>query len=161
VTGTGARQASPDPGQILTDARDAWVKLWSTMHEAAFRVTEGRICNRLLGMPVVELTTTGRRTGQPRSVMLTAPLAEPGRIVLVASNAADRRDPQWYANLSAHPEVAVTRDGTTRAMRARVAAPDERAELWDRIRAVTPIYEVYQRRTNREIPVVVLEASGG
>jgi len=156
-SGDGTRPAAGPP---LSAVRDAFVKFWSVAHEAAYRATDGEILNRLLGMPVVELTTTGRRTGQRRSTMLTAPILDRDRIVLVASNGGDSRDPQWYRNVLADPEVAVTRGGVERPMRARVAEPSERPALWDEIRGVTPIYEMYQRRTRRQIPLVLLEMPG-
>ena len=143
--------------RFALDARDAFVRFWSTWHQAVFRVTGGTILNRLLGMTVVQLTTTGRRSGEPRTTMLTAPIAENDRIVLVASNGGDERDPQWYRNILACPDVSVMTGGTTRTMRARVADDSERAALWCRIRDVGPTYHLYQSRTNRQLPVVVLE----
>ena len=146
--------------QLAADARDAFVKFWSTWHQAVFRVTGGSNLNRVLGMTVVQLTTKGRRTGEPRTTMLTAPIAEDGMIVLVASNGGDTRDPQWYRNLLACPDVSVMTAGSTRAMHARVAVASERDALWDRIRGVGP-YHHYQGRTTRELPVVVLEPAAG
>ena len=130
--------------RLVHDAKDAVVRFWSSLHAATYRVTEGRVLNRVLGMRVVQLTTTGRRTGASRSTMLTAPIVEPERIVLVASNGGDDRDPHWYGNVLACPDVAVTLEGTTSAMRARVATSSERTDLWRRIRSVTPTYDLYQ-----------------
>jgi deazaflavin-dependent oxidoreductase (nitroreductase family) len=108
-------------------------------------------------MPVVELHTIGRRTGRRRSTMLTAPILDGDRVVLVASKGGDDRHPEWYLNLVAHPDVEVTVAGATRRMRARTAAADERGELWAQIVAAYRGYETYRRRTGREIPVVVCE----
>lgn len=108
-------------------------------------------------MPVLVLTTTGRKSGQPRETMLTTPLQEDGRIVLVASYGGDDRHPQWYLNLVEDPDVTVTTGGSTRAMRARVASPAEKAELWDRVTAAYKGYAAYQHRTERDIPLVILE----
>ncbi len=138
-------------------AKDAFVRFWSTWHEAVFRVTEGGVLNRVLGMTVIELTTLGRRSGERRTTMLTAPIAEEGMIVLVASNGGDERDPQWYRNILACPDVSVMVEGTTRKMHARVADSSERPALWHRICEVGPTYRFYQRRTTRQLPVVVLE----
>jgi deazaflavin-dependent oxidoreductase (nitroreductase family) len=146
--------------RLGNDAKDVYVKFWSNLHEAAFRVTDGRILNRVLGMPVIRLTTTGRRTGDPRPVMLTAPIVDADRIVVVASNGGDVRHPQWFQNLVVNPEVVVTSNGRTTSMRARVAGAEEHDELWTEIRRVTPGYAIYQRLTPRQIPVVVLEPSG-
>lgn len=145
---------------LVTDGRDAIVRFWSSLHEATYRVTGGRALGRVLGMPVVRLTTTGRLSGEPRVTILAAPVVEDDRIVLVASNGGDDREPQWYRNLVAHPAVRADRAGVELAFRARVAQGRERTDLWRLIRNVTPVYEVYQRRTTRELPVVVLEPDG-
>src|SRR5580704_508620 len=146
--------------RMALEARDAFVKFWSSWHEAVYRVTGGQLLNRLLGMTVVQLTTIGHRTGQLRTKMLTAPIAKDGMIVLVASNGGDERDPQWYRNILACPEVSITVEGVTQPMRARVSAGSERSDLWRRIRDVGPTYHLYQSRTNRQLPVVVLEQAG-
>jgi deazaflavin-dependent oxidoreductase (nitroreductase family) len=143
--------------QLTADAKDVFVKFWTTMHEAAYRVTEGRVCNRVLGMPVVRLTTVGRRSGLRRTAMLTAPIADRNRVVVVASNGGDARHPQWFHNLGSNPDAVVEVDGRTQPMRARVVDGEERDRLWGEIRRVTPGYAIYQRMTDREIPVVVLE----
>lgn len=142
---------------LVTEGRDAFVRFWSTLHEATFRVSGGRALTRILGMSVIQLTTTGRRTGELRSTILTAPVIEEERIVLVGSNGGDDRHPQWYLNMVAQPTVRVTRGGVERQFRGRVAHGSERADLWRTIRTVTPVYELHQRRTSRELPVVVLE----
>jgi deazaflavin-dependent oxidoreductase (nitroreductase family) len=147
----------PGLDRMALDARDAFVKFWSTCHEAVYRVTGGHVLNRVLGMTVVQLTTTGRRTGVPRKTMLTAPIAEEAMVVVVASNGGDQRDPQWYRNILVCPNVTIMLNGDTRAMRARVAAGSERRELWERIQEVGPTYSGYQSRTTRRLPVVVLE----
>jgi deazaflavin-dependent oxidoreductase (nitroreductase family) len=89
--------------------------------------------------------------------MLTAPVVDGDRIVLVASKGGDDRDPDWYRNLSAHPEIELTMAGRRRPMRARPATIEERSELWPRIVAAYKGYGGYQRRTEREIPVVICE----
>jgi deazaflavin-dependent oxidoreductase (nitroreductase family) len=150
--------------RLASDAKDAFVKFWSTMHEAAFEATDGRILNRVLGMPVVRLVTTGRRSGVPRATMLTAPIVGTDRIVIVASNGGDKRHPQWFHNLVANPDVMVTAAGQTRPMRARVAESAERDQLWDEVLRAGPVYDLYQRATPREIPLVILaptSAEGG
>jgi len=145
---------------LVTDGRDAFIRFWSSLHEATHRVTGGRALDRVLGMPVVRLTTTGRRTGELRTTVLAAPVVEDERIILVASNGGDDRDPQWYLNLLAHPTVRAARGTVDREFRGRVVAGTERSDLWRLIRSVTPVYELYQRRTVRELPVIVLEPGG-
>ncbi|HEX7133115.1 MAG TPA: nitroreductase/quinone reductase family protein, partial [Iamia sp.] len=78
-------------------------------------------------------------------------------VVLVASKGGDDRDPLWYGNLVAQPDVEVTIAGTTTPMRARTATAEERAELWPRITTAYKGYAGYQKRTDREIPVVICE----
>lgn len=136
---------------------DGVTKAMNLVHRAALRATGGRLGKQVFGMPAVELHTTGRRSGQRRSVMLTAPILEPGRVVLVASKGGDDRHPDWYHNLVAQPDVEVTIDGETVPMRARTVDPAEKAELWPTIVAAYKGYAGYQRRTERDIPVVVCE----
>jgi deazaflavin-dependent oxidoreductase (nitroreductase family) len=136
---------------------DGVTKGMNLVHRAALKVSGGRLGKQVFGMPAVELHTTGRRSGQRRSVMLTAPILEPGRVVLVASKGGDDRHPDWYRNLVDDPEVEVTVDGETTPMRARTADPAEKAELWPTIVAAYKGYAGYQRRTERDIPVIICE----
>ncbi len=110
---------------------------------------------------MVMLTTTGRRTGRKRRTMLTAPVVDGERVVLVASFGGDDRDPAWFRNLVENPNVILTMAGGDRPMRARVADADERSDLWPRIVATYRGYDAYRRRTSRQIPVVVLEPYAG
>lgn len=132
-------------------------KAMNGVHRAVLRLSGGRLGNEVFGMAAVQLHTTGRRSGQRRSVMLTAPIYEPDRIVLIASKGGDDRNPDWYTNLVAQPEVEITREGVTSAWRARTASAEEKAELWPSIVSTYKGYAGYQRRTGRDIPVVVCE----
>jgi len=89
--------------------------------------------------------------------MLSAPILAHDRVVLVASKGGDDRHPQWYLNLVAHPEVELRIRKATFRMRARTADPAEKSELWPTIVAAYPGYAGYQRRTERDIPVVICE----
>ena len=89
--------------------------------------------------------------------MLTSPVQDGDRVVLVASYGGDDRNPSWFLNLRDNPDVELTMHGATRPMRARAASPDERAELWPRVVAAHKGYGQYQTRTEREIPLVILE----
>jgi deazaflavin-dependent oxidoreductase (nitroreductase family) len=126
-------------------------------HRALLAVTGGRFPQRLAGMQCLELHAIGRKTGQMRSTMLSTPLEEDGRIILVASKGGYPEDPIWYKNLVANPEVEITIRGTTTPMLARTASPEERAELWPRIVERASNYAGYQKRAPREIPVVICE----
>lgn len=126
-------------------------------HRTVLTLTGGRFPKRVLGMQPVELHHTGRTSGQPRSTMLTAPIFEPDRVVLIASKGGHPDHPDWYKNLVAHPDVELSANDDRRAMRARTATGEERAELWSRAVSAYRGYAGYQRNTDREIPVVVLE----
>jgi deazaflavin-dependent oxidoreductase (nitroreductase family) len=108
-------------------------------------------------MPAVELFTVGRKSGKNYSTMLTAPVLDRDRVILVASKGGDDRDPDWYQNIVAHPEVEMIMNGARRMMRARPADAAEKAELWPRIIAAYKPYGSYRRRTSRDIPVVICE----
>jgi len=127
------------------------------MHRHVFDLTKGRIAGSAFGMPVVKLTTTGRKSGASRDTMLTTPIHDDRRVILVASaNGADH-DPAWYLNLRRNPKVTVTLEGRTRPMVARTATAAEKAELWPQIVAAYQGYAGYQTKTDRIIPVVILE----
>lgn len=136
---------------------DVMMKNVSRVHRAIVHATNGRVGSSAMGMPVVELRTVGRRSGQPRFTMLTAPVVDGDRVVLVASKGGDDRDPEWFRNLLAQPEVELTIHGRTRAMRARPASPDEKADLWPRVVGAHQGYASYQGRTQRDIPLVICE----
>ncbi|HSU11268.1 MAG TPA: nitroreductase/quinone reductase family protein [Pseudonocardia sp.] len=140
---------------------DLVMKAMNAVHRALIRVAPRRFGHEALGMPVLELTTTGRLSGRPRSVMLTSPVRDGDAIVVVASRGGDDRHPDWLLNLRAEPNVEVAlRNGPRRPMTARVADAAERERLWKEITALQPRYAAYQRRTSREIPVVLLRPTG-
>jgi len=136
---------------------DIGLKTMSRVHRVILHGTGGRVLNSALGMQVVELHTVGRKSGLPRSTMLTAPVIDGQRIVLVASKGGDDRDPDWYRNLMAHPDAELTVDGQRRQVRARRASAEEKAELWPRVVAAYGGYAGYQRRTQRDIPLVLCD----
>ena len=133
----------------------------SGFHRRVIRVTRGRLGWRIGRLVTVELHTVGRRTGQRRTAVLSAPIVEPDRVVLVASKGGADRHPAWYLNILAEPDVVVGFRAGSRAMRARTASPTEKAELWPRITSAYAGYARYQQRTRRDIPVVVCEAREG
>ena len=139
----------------MADSRDPFIKFVNTIHRSVFNLTKGRIGGRIAGMEAVILTTTGRKTGEKRQSMLTAPIVEGDKVVLVASYGGGPKHPQWYLNLSANPEVEITRRGKTQKMKARTATAEERAEMWPRVTQAYKGYAGYQEKTDREIPLVV------
>lgn len=137
---------------------DVVLKLMNAAHRVAIRLTGGTLGWSAMDMPVLELTTTGRKTGQPRTVLLTSPLQLGQTYVVVASRGGDDTPPAWLGNLVAVPEVQVAvAGGAKTAMRARVATAAERADLWPRVIADHSLYDGYQRKTSREIALVLLE----
>lgn len=141
------------PDKVI--AMGAWTLEHS--HRLALKLSGGRFPRKLLGMKPVELHTVGRKSGQQRSTMLTAPIFEPDRVVIVASKGGSTDHPDWYKNLAANPEVQLTIDDETRPFRARTASPDEKAELWPTIVKAYRGYDGYQQNTDRDIPVVICE----
>jgi len=139
------------------EPKDALYKAITAIHRAVFKASKGRIFGKAFGMPVVELVTNGRKSGKERSTMLAVPIVDADLLVLVASFGGDDRHPAWYLNLRANPVVRATIAGSTRAMIARTATEEERAELWPRITSVFEGYARYQARADRQIPVVILE----
>jgi deazaflavin-dependent oxidoreductase (nitroreductase family) len=154
-------EAGPTMTEVRKPAVDAGFKLLNLTHKAALKMTGGRWPNLLFGMPGVELQTIGRKSGEPRTTMLTTPVHDENRVILIASKGGDTRDPQWYRNLVANPDVQITMEGHTRAMRARTALPEEKAALWPDIVAVYKGYDGYQKKAGRSIPVVICEPRPG
>lgn len=137
--------------------KDLGFKTLSRTHRALLLVSRGRIGWKLGSMAAVELHTIGHSSGKRRSTMLSAPVYDDSRYVLVASKGGDDRHPQWYLNLVANPEIELTVKGRTIPMRARTASREEKAELWPAIVGAYHGYESYQRKTSRDIPVIICE----
>lgn len=136
---------------------DLLMKTMNTVHRTMLKVTGGRFGYDISNMPVLELTTIGRKSGQARSVMLTSPIQEGDTIVVVASRGGDDQHPAWFLNLRDQPDVQVSwRGATAKPMRARIADADERARLWPLVVADHTNYAGYQRKTDREIPLVLI-----
>jgi F420H(2)-dependent quinone reductase len=131
------------------------IRALSALHRTIYSATGGRAGKRVAGMPVLMLTTVGKRTGKRRTVPLT--YFEDGEaIVLVASYGGRAHNPAWFENLLAHPAVDVRIANDVQAMTARPATPDERARLWPRVIETYDGYRAYQAKTTREIPLAVL-----
>lgn len=131
------------------------------IHRAAMLVSFGRLGWRAEGMPVIELTTTGRKSGKARVCLLTSPLQFGDTYVVIASRGGGDEHPGWYFNLSADAAVRVATGGAaSKPYRARVASAEERSDLWPKAVAVYRNYAKYQSKTTREIPMVFLEPAG-
>jgi len=125
------------------------------LHRGVYRATGGRIGGRLVGLDMLLLTTTGRKSGLPRTTPM--PFYRDGeRLVIVGSNGGADVDPLWWRNLQASPvgEVEIGRERLT--VRAELASTEERARLWPVLSKWNPNYRRYASKTRREIPVVLL-----
>jgi deazaflavin-dependent oxidoreductase (nitroreductase family) len=125
------------------------------MYRLCYRLTGGAIGGSSGGMPILLLTTTGRKTGKPRTTPLYY-VTDGENIVVVASNAGRPRDPQWWLNLKDSPEAEVQVRYQKRRTRAQEAIGEERKRLWWLVVETYPGYEEFRRATTRRIPVVVL-----
>ena len=138
-------------------ARQDASHLFGDEHVRSYRETGGELGHDWKeGTAVLLLTTTGRRSGEPRTTPLIYGTDERD-FVIVASNGGSDEPPGWYANLEAEPEVEVQVLDDTFTAQARTATADERPRLWEEMLGQWPHYAEYQERTDREIPVVVLE----
>ena len=136
---------------------DFALKTMNTIHKVILKASFGKVGWSAGSMPVLELTTTGRKTGQQRTLMLTSPLQDGDTIIVVASRGGDDQHPAWFLNLQANPNVEVAYKGAERKpMTAHVATAEERADLWPKVVAAQKRYGEYQTKTEREIPLVLL-----
>jgi len=125
------------------------------IHRAVYRASGGRLGGRLAGRDMLLLTTTGRRSGEPRTTPLSY-LTDAADFVVVASNNGAPGDPAWWLNLAADPAAKIQVGGRQYAVRAHRAEGEERTRLWPLLVAYNPPYATYAKRTTRPIPVVVL-----
>ncbi len=123
---------------------------------ALYEATDGKEGDTLEGKPVIILTTRGRKTGDVRKTPLMR-VEHDGRYVVVASMGGAPQHPVWYLNLLADPHVKLQDGAEVTDLRARTATPEERQVWWPRAAAAWPAYDEYQKNTDREIPVVILE----
>lgn len=131
---------------------------WMTgANTAVYRLSHGRVGGNVpSGAPICLLTTTGRRTGRPRTVPLLYLPYRDGEFAVVASRGGMSTPPAWYLNLQADPRATVEVGDRRQAVVARPAGDEERPELWAALTAVYPNFDAYQARTDRRIPVLVL-----
>ena len=136
--------------------RNAVVDLFWKIHPKLYRFSGGRLLGRLVGMEVLILNTRGRRSGRERSTCLTT-FREGGAFVVIGSFLGEPRDPGWVHNLRAQPEATIQTGREIRRVRAHEAEGAERERLWARLVEIQPEYRDYEGRTDRVIPVVVLD----
>jgi deazaflavin-dependent oxidoreductase (nitroreductase family) len=126
------------------------------LNTAIYRLSDGRLLGRFKGAPVLLLNHVGRRSGKSRTTPLLY-LEDGENLAVVASKGGSHTHPVWWLNLRAHPETTVEVGSEKRSVRAHQASPEEKQRLWPRLVEMWPDYASYQERTDREIPVIVLE----
>ena len=135
--------------------RPAAIRAMGRTHRAVYRLSGGRLLARVAGMPVLMLTTTGRRTGRSRTTPLT--YFELGdELAIVGSNGGEDNPPRWWLNLQAEPRATIAIAGRSEPVTARAASAEEHAQIWPVITTTYRAYGAYARRTTRPIPVVLL-----
>jgi deazaflavin-dependent oxidoreductase (nitroreductase family) len=142
--------APPKPGSVA-------FKVWKGFTKAniwVYRKSGGRFLGQFDKAPLCILHHRGAKSGQARETPLTY-LPDGDRVVLIASYGGAPKSPAWFHNLMAKPDIEIERGGTREPMTARKADAAERTELWPRITDMYPGYGDYQKRTSREIPVVI------
>jgi len=125
-----------------------------------FRANGGKVGGPFEGASMVLLTTTGAKSGQPRTMPLVY-FADGGRILIVASKGGAPTNPDWYYNLVTNPEVTIEVGTEKYQARATVVAEPERTQLFERIATSNPGFGEYQKKTTRAIPVIALERIAG
>ena len=131
------------------------MKVRSAIHRLCYKLTGGAIGGGSAGMPILLLTTAGRKTGRPRTTPLLY-VTDGENIVVVASAGGQPRHPHWWLNLEKNPEAEVQVRNDKRRVKAEEASGEERERLWRLVVEMHPGYEDFQKIANRQIPVVIL-----
>lgn len=139
---------------------DLAFKTLNRFHSAVITLSRGRFGWTGAKMPVIELTTIGRKSGLSRSVLLTVPWQQGEQMALIASAGGNDKNPAWFLNLRDEPSVTVRTADGTKKMTARVTSGSEREEIWQAATSEFKHYASYEPKTDREIPIVVLEPFG-
>ncbi len=131
------------------------LRLLTGLHVLLYRFTGGRLGNKVAGLQVLVLTTTGRKSGKLRLHPLGYFLDQ-GRYILIASNGGREHHPDWFVNLKATPKTSIQVNTKTIQVTAQILPEAERDRLWDQLIQTAPLYAGYARRTARVIPLVAL-----
>jgi F420H(2)-dependent quinone reductase len=141
----------PEPGTVSFRVANALFGLNTWI----YRRSGGRLGNTVKGAPVMLLDHVGRKTGTPRTSPVLY-LRDGADLVVVGSRGGSEATPAWFLNLMANPSTTVQVGRDRRSVVARQATPEEKHRLWPRLVEMFPDYDAYQRRTGRDIPVVIL-----
>jgi F420H(2)-dependent quinone reductase len=149
--------SKPAPRYLNSPFTDFFIKWMSRINTFLYRRGGGEgLGGTFAKAPVALLTTTGRKTGQPRVSPLLY-LRDGNRVVLVASKGGAQNHPMWYLNLKANPNVTVQIKKEVLELTARDATDEERAQYWPQLVKIYPNYDSYQSWTDRKIPVVICD----
>ena len=132
------------------------LKLFTALHVSLYKLSAGRLFNRVGGGEICIVKMIGAKSGQPREFPLMYIPYKNG-IVLVASLAGAPNHPVWYHNLIKHPRLEVTVGPTTKKLIARIASKEEKSQVWPVCCKAYPDFQLYQDRTDRDIPVFICE----
>ena len=130
--------------------------LFGDEHTQKYKETDGEVGHEWQGTQTLLLTTKGRKSGEPRELPLIYAPWDDAYLIVASKGGADA-PPAWYLNLVADPEVEVQVKGDRFKANARVATTEEKAEMWPTMTKEWPAYDDYQKKTDRPIPIVVLE----
>ena len=140
---------------IRERARRFLIRALSRIHARVYRISRGRVLDRIAGMPVLLLTTTGRESGKRRTATLTY-FRDGADLVVIGSFGGSDLPPAWWLNLEHDPRATVLIGRTTSTVAARAATAEEHDRLWPLVTTTHPGYARYQGRTLRPIPIVLL-----
>jgi F420H(2)-dependent quinone reductase len=146
-----AAPAFPPPRSL----RLKFVQAFVNLNTRLYRWTGGRLGGKVKGAPVLLLDHVGRTTGRSRTTPVLY-LEDGDDLIIVASRSGSDATPAWFLNLKSNPSTEVQVGPERRAVRAREASAEEKERLWPRLVEMFPDFDVYQRRTDRQIPVVIL-----
>jgi F420H(2)-dependent quinone reductase len=145
---TSTEKNFPGPARLA-------MKVGTSAHAGVYRATGGKLGGRMRKSPILLLNTVGRKTGQQRTTPLLY-VVDGEHMAIVASAGGAPKHPAWFLNLKANPETSIEVGDRKLRVRAEVASPEEKPRLWAKLTEMYPTYDDYQKRTDREIPVVIL-----
>jgi deazaflavin-dependent oxidoreductase (nitroreductase family) len=152
--------AQPVEGQPTNDygkPPPRWIlKTFTKINVLVYKLSSGRLMNKISGMPIVLVTMKGAKSGRTITIPLMYVPHRTG-FILVACQGGKLKNPAWYHNLVKNPEIEITHEGRSRKLTARRVDEDEKATLWPTCIQYYPPYEQYQKRTERQIPVFLCE----
>lgn len=134
----------------------AFMRVYAPLNVKLYQLTNGKVLGKLQGYDVCLVTMTGARSGKQRTIPVMY-VPHEDSVVVVASLGGAPKNPVWYYNLVAHPDVEVQYKGERRKLRARRVEGEEKARVWESCVKYYPPYEDYQARTDRDIPVFLCE----